>query len=227
MREGRLVQFRLKKQSTRGVARSRQRRKRPIELAPRILVFPQIFIGLRERQTESRLEPIVRDARGFLQVQGLLDHARRICILLQAEQALSDDGEELQLRLWIDVGALVQSALRLPEQIGGRQNLAADLCRIGIAKHRGDERRDFFRSRFLGQRHTSLPRRDTGADDDGRKHRSGGRDGDGVTRRELAHAVPETIRAREHRSPVEVAFEVIPERVDGGISLVRFLLQRL
>ena len=82
------------------------------------------------------------------------------------------------------------------------------------------------RSRFLGQRHTSLPRRNARADDNGREHRSGGRDGDGVTRGELAHAVPETIRTREHRSPVEVAFEVIPEGVDGGISLVRFLLQR-
>ena len=101
--QGRLVQFRLQKQSTRGAARSRQRRKRPIELAPRILVFPQILVGLRERQTESRLESVVRDARGFLQMQGLLDYARRIRVLLQPEQALSDDCEELQLRLWIDV----------------------------------------------------------------------------------------------------------------------------
>ena len=94
----------------------------------------------------------------------------------------------------------MQPALGLPQQLRGRQDLPFALGWIGFAKHRGDELLDFLRSCLLGQRHSGLPRHHTRADEDCREYRSGGTDRERVPRDELADAIPETVRLREHRS---------------------------
>ena len=206
---------------------ARQRRKRPIELAPRILVFPEILVGLRERQTQSRLEQssamradscrcsassITRAASAFSCspnrlspmiarssscVAGLT--SERSCSLRSACRSRSAADRTLP-RTWVG------SASRNTEAMSSLTSSA----RVFSASAT--------RACHVATVAPMMMAASTAA---------AARDGDGVTRRELAHAVPEAVRAREHRSPVEIAFEVLHERVDGGISLVRLLLQRL
>ena len=165
--------------------------------------------------------------RGRLGAQRLFVDPRGFLDVLQAEQAFAEDGQQLHAHLRGGVGALVQAAFGLQQQLRGRQRLALALHRVRFAEHRRDEFLDLLGACLLSQRHAGLPGRDTRAREHRDENGGGGAHRELVARHELAEAVPAAVRLREHRARIEIPLDVVEQGMGRGITIGGIFLERL
>ena len=158
---------------------------------------------------------------------------RRACSVTRAESAFSCRPNRLSPRIARSSSRIAGSALPRSCSLRSacRSNSAADrtfpLPCVGSASRNTDAMNSLTSSArvFLGQRHPRLPRHHTRADQERREHGCSCTDGECVPRDELADAIPEAVRLRQHRSCTEIAFDIVEQGVDRRVPRLRRLLE--
>ena len=138
-------------------------------------------------------------------------HSRRRA--QELERARLRAGEELAERHPFAVRA--HGRVRRLEQINQQTNHL--LRRVALS----------LRDATLLVQHARLPRRDQAKRREADNHDGRRSDGKGVAADELRQAVPRAVGPREHRPTIQVALEIVTERIHRRITIARLLLERL
>ena len=157
----------------------------------------------------------------------LLQQRLRIVECGQADQADRQQGQQLHAQLRLVGVAGAELVARLPDQPFHGGLGVAGAIRVGLAQHIGHEGGDGFCAPRFGARHLRLPesRAGTAEHRQHRRRRHAGRPR--VAPHEAAQQVAGIGRPGQHRQAVQMAFDVVGQRLRGGIARRRLGLERL
>ena len=125
-------------------------------------------------------------------------------------------------------GRIDEPALRLAHEVGGAHavHVAAEV-RAGVAQHRHHELFHLLGALALGTGEQGLPCRSASASQHRGEDGAAGTEGQAVAPHQLAQGHPAAVGPRTQRAVLEVALDVVGQRIDGWIAVGRQLVQRM